>query len=393
VAEGCECKIIGKDTCAFPDLVKQPPFQITGMAPSIPFNPPGGPVILCSYFQWLKGHDMSALTSKYKDESLKAVKRMVDEANGYASGNAGVRADWMWAFTPTPFPRTPPPAGCTAGRVPANPYSGLTLPYSALAHDGKETVQCPEGYKGSMEVSCKWGMTSSGCSTNWVEGDGKVSCCLAGCQPKWWVVYPYTGSKVLVPKMDHDTRSTVQCPKPNQAVPAGFSGTVEYGCANGNLEYLSGQCHPNCKPMLYNAYVWTNAMVTTPTIPHGNWSVVDCPTDYSGKLAFFCHEGEAHMVSGQCFADCQPSKWVVNIFTRAMVTHPLIKHGGFDTVECPDKYMGTVGFACNNGKVLSSGACLLKPTTPAPTTTAGPTTTTVLTTTTTIVPLSVVCVV
>ena len=30
VAEGCECKIIGKDTCAFPDLVKQPPFQITG---------------------------------------------------------------------------------------------------------------------------------------------------------------------------------------------------------------------------------------------------------------------------------------------------------------------------------------------------------------------------
>ena len=48
-------------------------------------------------------------------------------------------------------------------------------------------------------------------------------------------------------------RSTVQCPKPNQAVPAGFSGTVEYGCANGNLEYLSGQCHPNCKPMLYNA--------------------------------------------------------------------------------------------------------------------------------------------
>ena len=37
-----------------------------------------------------------------------------------------------------------------------------------------------------------------------------------------------------------------------------------------------------------------------------------------------------------------------------MVTHPLIKHGGFDTVECPDKYMGTVGFACNNGKAARS---------------------------------------
>merc|ERR1719316_1837556 len=126
-------------------------------------------------------------------------------------------------------------------------------------------------------------------------------------------------------------------------------------------------------------------MVTTPDIPHGNWSVVDCPT-YSGKLAFYCHEGEAHMVSGQCFADCQPSKWLVNTFTRAMVTHPLIKHGGFDTVQCPEKYIGTVGFACNNGKVLSSGACLLAPTTAPPTTTAAPTTTTVLTTTTTTAP-------
>ena len=35
--------------------------------------------------------------------------------------------------------------------------------------------------------------------------------------------------------------------------PAGFSGDVSFGCANGDLAYLSGQCHPNCKAQAWNA--------------------------------------------------------------------------------------------------------------------------------------------
>jgi len=180
--EGCECRVTG-GTCAFPDTLKQPPFQMTGMAPSIPYTTPEGiTVILCAYFQWIPGGDNSAADAARKDASVRVVKRLVAEANDYAAGAAGFRTGWMWAMTPTPFPTTPPPAGCSAGQVPVNPYSGLKLKYAALAHGTTEVVQCPVNYKGSVTIGCDHGNAVARClSSPWVEGDGKVSCCMAGC--------------------------------------------------------------------------------------------------------------------------------------------------------------------------------------------------------------------
>ena len=34
--EGCECRVIGSSKCEFPDTLKEAPFKLTGVAPSIP---------------------------------------------------------------------------------------------------------------------------------------------------------------------------------------------------------------------------------------------------------------------------------------------------------------------------------------------------------------------
>merc|ERR1719155_192107 len=186
------------------------------------------------YFQWIPGGDSSAADAERRASSLRAVKRLVKEANDYAQGAGPFRTSWMWAFTPTPFPTTPPPAGCPVGEVPVNPYSNLKVKYSALAHGTTETVQCPEEdrgipYTGTVTIGCDHGAATARCfDTPWVEGEGKVSCCLAGCRAQEWVVYPWIKppGKVMVPKMMHDTKIDVTCP-------AGYTGSVKFGCNNG----------------------------------------------------------------------------------------------------------------------------------------------------------------
>merc|ERR1719487_1122592 len=141
--EGCECRVIGSSKFEFPDTLKEAPFKLTGVAPSIPTTAGGKSVVLCTYFQWLPPHDSSALTATAREVSKKNVERMVQEANTYAQGNAGVRADWMWAFTPTPFPRTPPPAGCTEGRAPTSLAISACLTCAVLRRTGlRATGSC-----------------------------------------------------------------------------------------------------------------------------------------------------------------------------------------------------------------------------------------------------------
>merc|ERR1719420_837885 len=239
--EGCECTVPG-GSCP------GPPNGFTGVTPSTPFTVGASTVILCMYWQWSDntGAGKAADAAALHAQSVKNVQNYVKSAWAYSKGMSKGLANLLWAVTPTPFPRTPPPGGCGGGELVVHPQTVTKVSWKAMKHGEKQTVSCPDGFSGGYDVQCWAGMTTYQCPGQANLGYGWVQCCHVGCPEYKKVIVPqensgtgwaylYTLSATVdVPKLSSGGSTTVKCPK-------GWEGSLTYKCLEGNSG-VEGRC-------------------------------------------------------------------------------------------------------------------------------------------------------
>jgi len=245
--EGCECTVPGASCPG-------PPSGFTGVTPSTPFTVGSATVILCMYWQWSDntGAGKAADAAALHAQSVKNVQNYVNAAWTYSKGNAKALADTLWALTPTPFPRTPPPGGCGGGQIVAHPQTVMKVSYPAMKHGERQRVTCPDGFSGGYDVQCWAGATTYQCPGQANLGLGLVQCCHPGCPEYKKVIVPQENSgtgwaylyslsaTVDVPKLSSGGSVTLKCPK-------GWEGSLTYKCLEGNsgVEGRCGTITPN----------------------------------------------------------------------------------------------------------------------------------------------------
>jgi len=240
--DGCECKMM-QSSC--PGV----PAGFDAVEPSASFTIGSENVILCMYWQYGNadvGKGRAADAAVAKKKSLKMAEQLVKDAWFWTKNMAVISSNWMWAVTPTPYPRTPPPGGCGGGEWIANPHNLLHLKYKGLDHGGHEDVPCPDGYNGKYSTDCWAGLRTTQCANQITLGMGYVTCCKATCPEYKKVVVPQTGSgtgwgylyslsaTVDVPKMNHGQYLSMKCPK-------GWEGSLTYKCNEGTSG-VDGNC-------------------------------------------------------------------------------------------------------------------------------------------------------
>lgn len=239
--EGCECQVPGSSCPA-------PPSGFTGVTPSTPFTVGSATVILCMYWQWSDntGAGKAADAAELHAQSVKNVQNYVKSAWAWSKGNSKGLANLLWALTPTPFPRTPPPGGCGGGELVAHPQTVMKIKYKAMKHGERQAVTCPDGFSGGYDVQCWAGVTTYQCPGQANLGYGVVQCCHVGCPEYKKVIVPqensgtgwaylYTLSATVdVPKLSSGGSVSMKCPK-------GWEGTLTYKCLEGNSG-VEGRC-------------------------------------------------------------------------------------------------------------------------------------------------------
>lgn len=239
--EGCECTVPG-GSCP------GPPNGFTGVTPSTPFTVGASTVILCMYWQWSDntGAGKAADAAALHAQSVKNVQNYVKSAWAYSKGMAKGLANTLWAVTPTPFPRTPPPGGCGGGELVVHPQTVTKVSWKAMKHGERTTVPCPDGFSGGLDVQCWAGATTWQCPGQANLGYGYIQCCHPGCPKYEGVVVPQDASgtgwaylytlaaTVDVPKMSSGEFHQIKCPK-------GWEGTLTYKCLEGSSG-VEGRC-------------------------------------------------------------------------------------------------------------------------------------------------------
>jgi hypothetical protein len=200
------------------------------------------------YWQWSDntGAGKAADAAALHAQSVKNVQNYVKSAWAYSKGMSKALSDTLWALTPTPYPRTPPPGGCGGGELVVHPQTVTKIKYKEMKHGERTTVACPDGFSGGVDVQCWAGATTWQCPGQSNFGYGYIQCCHVNCPEYKKVVVPqdasgtgwaylYTLSATVdVPKMSNGEFHNVECPK-------GWKGTLTYKCLEGSSG-VEGRC-------------------------------------------------------------------------------------------------------------------------------------------------------
>ncbi|CAJ1392478.1 unnamed protein product [Effrenium voratum] len=287
---------------------------------------------------------------------------------------------------------------CPAGSM----RSGTSvIYYPVMDHEDQMTIQCPEGYVGSVLLECvnaftyvREGACKQHCLTGRVNTtvgagdlavagyvehqrmlhdrgtsadcqspddmlqgrlilfceDGNVSAdyalsrCFRHCAPGQIGTGVRAVSHGII---EHNRNQTLQCNP-------GFDGDFQVSCNDGTVIHVDGFCYMNCVPGTI-----TSNTITLPheALAHGQNTTVECPIDatHRGNITVLCDDGQARMrIEGFCGENCSSGEILSN---GARVQYPGIPHGFHQNISCPAPWGDQIEFRCYDGSVRYEGMC------------------------------------
>lgn len=278
---------------------------------------------------------------------------------------------------------------CTNGRFGVR--LGIALRYAGLGHGAvSPSMECPEGYVGSVRLKCEMGVVSIG------EGGCPAHCLAGAIQGARYKYMLHTENASLVCPVAgtlsvrcFDGVVTILGGKCFNGCPAGRlidenKSSIEYGalehlgnttgtCAGNSTGYvqvnctdtvmmldpLPGQrCFKHCVAGTLNTSAGTK--ISTPAMQNGQRLPIKCPGT-AGSVTVRCSDGGPYVFSGDCGPqNCPAGKTLVG---QTEVQHPEINHGEETEKpsQCPGDFLGEATFSCSGAKAEVLNVSLLYP--------------------------------
>jgi len=208
---------------------------------------------------------------------------------------------------------------------------GIALRHAQLGHgELSPSMQCPEGYVGSVRLLCTHGVVSVG------EGGCPAHCASGIIQG---ANYKY---------MLHTENASLVCP---------IAGSIDVGCLDGTVSVFRGACYTGCGAG--SMFDVNGSLIEYPGIDHLGVVTGTCAGSSTGFVQVNCSDGEAMLdplLGQRCVKHCQGGNLTTSDGTR--IASGDLMHGQQNPIKCPGGKIGSVTVRCSDGLLyIASGNC------------------------------------